>query len=141
MSTRRGLVNNLFLGAGVGVNLYGAYFVLAFQGHLPPDWLPGAVLGYDDAVARGDDRRSARAGEGAGGVRGVRARKVASGDRGCRKSRRPRPQSADGGARNAPGTRARPRGDSPIVSIAENRLQVHATGLDTHVGGKHTRTG
>ena len=47
MSTRRGLVNNLFLGAGVGVNLYGAYFVLAFQGHLPPDWLPGAVLGYD----------------------------------------------------------------------------------------------
>lgn len=70
MSTRRGLVNNLFLGAGVGVNLYGAYFVLAFQGHLPPDWLPGAVLGYDDAVARGDDRRSARAGEGAGGVRG-----------------------------------------------------------------------
>ena len=70
MSTRRGLVNNLFLGAGVGVNLYGTYFVLAFQGHLPPDWLPGAVLGYDDAVARGDDRRSARAGEGAGGVRG-----------------------------------------------------------------------
>ena len=70
MSTRRGLVNNLFLGAGVGVNLYGAYFVLAFQGHLPPDWLPGAGLGYDDAVARGDDRRSARAGEGAGGVRG-----------------------------------------------------------------------
>lgn len=70
MSTRRGLVNNLFLGAGVGVNLYGAYFVLAFQGHLPPDWLPGAVLGYDEAVARGDDRRSARAGEGAGGVRG-----------------------------------------------------------------------
>ena len=50
MSTRRGLVNNLFLGAGVGVNLYGAYFVLAFQGHLPPDWLPGAVLGYDDCL-------------------------------------------------------------------------------------------
>ena len=64
MSTRRGLVNNLFLGAGVGANLYGAYFVLAFQGHLPPDWLPGALLGYDDAVARGDDRRSTRAGEG-----------------------------------------------------------------------------
>ena len=70
MSTRRGLVNNLFLGAGVGVNLYGAYFVLAFQGHLPPDYLPGAVLGYDDGVARGDGRRSARAGEGAGGFRG-----------------------------------------------------------------------
>ena len=52
MSTRRGLVNNLFLGAGVGANLYGAYFVLAFQGYLPPDWLPGALLGYDDAVAR-----------------------------------------------------------------------------------------
>ena len=63
-------MNNLFLGAGVGANLYGAYFVLAFQGHLPPDWLPGALLGYDDAVARGDDRRSTRAGEGAGGVRG-----------------------------------------------------------------------
>lgn len=70
MSTRRGLVNNLFLGAGVGVNLYGAYFVLAFQGHLPPDYLPGAVLGCDDGVARGDGRRSARAGEGAGGFRG-----------------------------------------------------------------------
>ena len=64
MSTRRGLVNNLFLGAGVGVNLYGTYFVLAFQGHLPPDYLPGAVLGYDDGVARGDGRRSARAGRG-----------------------------------------------------------------------------
>ena len=57
-------MNNLFLGAGVGANLYGAYFVLAFQGHLPPDWLPGALLGYDDAVARGDDRRSTRAGRG-----------------------------------------------------------------------------
>ena len=66
MSTRRGLVNNLFLGAGVGANLYGAYFVLAFQGHLPPDWLPGALLGYDDAVARGDDRRSTRARGGGG---------------------------------------------------------------------------
>ena len=52
MSTRRGLVNNLCLGAGVGVNLYGAYFMLAFQGHLPRDYLPGNLMGREDERGR-----------------------------------------------------------------------------------------
>ena len=51
MSTRRGLVNNLCLGAGVGVNLYGAYFMLAFQGHLPRDYLPGNLMGREERLS------------------------------------------------------------------------------------------
>lgn len=64
MSTRRGLLNNLCLGAGVGVNLYGAYFMLAFQGHLPRDYLPGNLMGREE---RGGADVSSRVGAGVGG--------------------------------------------------------------------------
>ena len=107
MSTRRGLVNNLFLGAGVGANLYGAYFVLAFQGHLPPDWLPGALLGYDDAVAR-VTIAARRAGEG-GEVSGNTSADGGVGEPGMSKVATPQTQKRGWWGTRRPGTSARPR--------------------------------
>ena len=102
MSTRRGLVNNLCLGAGVGVNLYGAYFMLAFQGHLPRDYLPGNLMGREDIQGAPTFRRALGRGLAVMDRRWAWVAWMAG--RRMRKTRRPRPRSADGGARDDPAT-------------------------------------